>query len=191
MNNKKKGRIEKMLDEIIKEAIKNGGATLTATLDNAKLKYNYMVSLYGYETTFKVDDIEGLKEGLKAYQKKASGKKDLYIGLWVSDGLVYLDLSINICKKNDALRIGKQNKQKAVYDVKNNKDIKIKYKDVVFFTVYNEDMQAVASLDTLDEVVEYTQIPRRTVYNFINKDVLINNYYIYKDIISYDELVSM
>lgn len=180
-----------MLDKIINEAIKNGGATLTATLDNASLKYNYMVSLYGHEATFKVDDMEGLKEGLKAYQKKASGKKDLYIGLWVNDGLVYLDLSINICKKRDALRIGKQNKQKAIYDVKNNKDIKIKYKDVIFFTVYNEDMQAVASLDTLDEVVEYTQIPRRTVYKFINKDMLVNNYYIYKDIISYDELMSM
>lgn len=180
-----------MLDKIINEAIKNGGATLTATLDNATLKYNYMVSLYGYEKTFKVDDVEGLKEGLKAYQKKATGKKDLYIGLWVNDGLVYLDLSVNICKKNDALRIGKQNKQQAIYDIKNNKDIKIKYKDVVFFTVYNENMQAVASLDTLDEVVEYTQTPRRTVYDVLNKDVLINNYYIYKDIISYDELVGV
>ena len=90
-----------MLDKIINEAIKNGGATLTATLDNAKLKYNYMVSLYGHEATFKVDDMEGLKEGLKAYQKKATGKKDLYIGLWVNDGLVYLDLSVNICKKPD------------------------------------------------------------------------------------------
>ena len=64
-----------MLDKIIKETLKNGGATLTATLDDAKLKYNYMVSLYGYEKTFKVDDVEGLKEGLKAYQKKAAGKK--------------------------------------------------------------------------------------------------------------------
>lgn len=176
-----------MLDEIIKK----GGATLTATLDNASLKYNYMVSLYGYEATFKVDDTEGLKEGLKAYQKKASGKKDLYIGLWVNDGLVYLDLSINICKKRDALRIGKQNKQKAIYDVKNNKDIKIKYKDVVFFTVYNEDMQAVASLDTLDEVVEYTHTPRRTVFSVINKDILVNNFYIYKDVITHDELVNL
>lgn len=180
-----------MLDKIINEAIKKGGATLTATLDNASLKYNYMVSLYGHEATFKVDDTEGLKEGLKTYQKKASGKKDLYIGLWVNDGLVYLDLSVNICKKRDALRIGKQNKQQAIYDVKNNKDIKIKYKDVIFFTVYNEDMQAVASLDTLDEVVEYTQIPRRTVFSVINKDILVNNFYIYKDVITHDELVNL
>lgn len=100
---------------IIKQVDKNGGATLTSNLNNNRLKGGYMVSLRGYERRYK-------KMGacfMKALDKYKALAKSLnaYVGLWVDNGLVYLDLSINVKDKERAIRKGIDNKQLAIYNI--------------------------------------------------------------------------
>jgi len=48
------------------------------------------------------------------------------IGLWLDEGNVYLDFSINIPDLRHALRIGKKYKQKALYDWANDDFVPVK-----------------------------------------------------------------
>ena len=67
------------------------------------------------------DPVKGPKI-LSGYMKKQ--KKDLatgknYLGTWLSDGKVYLDVSENIQSKSTATRMGRERNQKEIWDVVN------------------------------------------------------------------------
>lgn len=108
---------------IIKQVNKNGGATLTSNLNNNRLKGGYMVSLRGYERRYK-------KMGAcftKALNQYSTLAKSLnaYVGLWVDNGLIYLDLSINVKDKEKAIKKGLDNKQLAIYNISDGSYIRL------------------------------------------------------------------
>lgn len=108
---------------IIKNYIEiNGGATLDNRLNFTALKYGYMVSLQGYELKTTLKNLSN--KMIKKYQKIAT-EKNAFIGFWMDGGALYLDISINILNKMQAIATGRKNKQLAIYDLKENQSIYI------------------------------------------------------------------
>jgi len=103
--------------------IENGGATLTKTLRKSSLKSGYMVSLKGYEKQIDVNNEELLYTEIRLANTKREIFKGSYVGVWIENGIAYIDVSINIKVLETALEIGKYNEQLAIYDIANNKVI--------------------------------------------------------------------
>ena len=123
--------------EDIKRIIKNGGDTLTSELKKAKLTTGFMVSLEGAESQIKGDDYNAIKKAIEEKQEIIKDNKNLFIGLWLDGGIMYVDISININDKVEALEFAKKNKQLAIYDLKNNDSIYLKdYNFIKYYTLY-------------------------------------------------------
>lgn len=123
--------------EDIKRIIENKGETLTKELKKAELKRGYMVSLEGTETQTKGDDYQAIIKAIEEKQAIIKDKNNMYIGLWFDNNIMYIDISINIIDKVEALEFGKYNKQLAVYDLKNNDSIYLKnYNFIKYYTLY-------------------------------------------------------
>ena len=123
--------------EEVKRIIKNGEATLTSELKQAELKRGFMVSLEGAESQVKGDDYQAIIKAIKEKQTIIKDNKDLYIGLWLDNGIMYVDISINIEDRAEALEFGKKNKQLAIYDLTNNDSIYLKdYNFIKYYSLY-------------------------------------------------------
>ena len=123
--------------ENIKRIIENGGATLTSELKKAELVNGFMVSLEGTESQVKGEDYQAIIKAIEEKQEIIKDNKNLFIGLWLDDGIMYVDISININDKIDALEFGKKNKQLAIYDLENNDSIYLKeYNFIKYYTLY-------------------------------------------------------
>lgn len=121
----------------IKRIIENKGETLTKELKKAELKRGYMVSLEGTETQTKGDDYQAIIKAIEEKQAIIKDKNNMYIGLWLDSNIMYIDISINIIDKVEALEFGKYNKQLAIYDLKNNDSIYLKdYNFIKYYTLY-------------------------------------------------------
>lgn len=123
--------------EELKKIIKNGGATLTKELKKASLTSGFMVSLEGTETQTKGDDYQAIMKAIEEKQEIIKDSKNLFIGLWLDGGIMYVDVSINIIDKVEALEFGKYNKQLAIFDLINNDSIYLKdYNFIKYYTLY-------------------------------------------------------
>ena len=123
--------------EDIKRIIENGGDTLTSELKKAKLTRGYMVSLEGAESQVKGDDYQAIIKAIEEKQEIIKDKNNMYIGLWLDNNIMYIDISININDKVEALEFGKRNKQIAIFDLVNNGSIYLKdYNFIKYYTLY-------------------------------------------------------
>lgn len=123
--------------EDIKRIIDNGGETLTKELKKAELKKGFMVSLEGTETQTKGDDYQAINKAIEEKQEIIKDNNNLYIGLWLDSNIMYIDISINIIDKVEALEFAKYNKQLAIYDLVNNDSIYLKdYNFIKYYTLY-------------------------------------------------------
>lgn len=185
----------------IKEYIKEyKGITLDInTMKNTTIKNGYSVSLAGYET--KEKNIDKTMEVLKDYIKavKDLKKNNLFVGVWYDEKTqyYYIDISMIINKRREAERIAKENKQLAIYDLKNNDSIYLNY-NIKFYSIYkkiynnngvliNEIIET--TKDTIKEVINYTQLEKREIYNIINNKVENKKYNIFIDYISINDYV--
>lgn len=92
----------------------SGGATLKSNGDHLSLNTGYMVSLAGYEKQLKIDSLalnEVNKYLLLAKKLKA------YCGLWIDNGVLFLDISIRVNDLKLAKSLAIKNKQLAIYDL--------------------------------------------------------------------------
>lgn len=185
----------------IKEYIKEyKGITLNInTMKNTTIKNGYSVSLAGYETKEKSIDktMEIVKDYIKAV--KNLNKNNLFVGVWYDEKTqyYYIDISMIINKRREAERIAKDNKQLAIYDLKNNNSIYLNY-NIKFYSIYkkiynnngvliNEIIET--TKDTIKEVINYTQLGKREVYNIINNKAENRKYNIFIDYISINDYV--
>lgn len=110
-----------MTKKTLKGIIKNGGATLDHTGNAADIRGGYMVSRKGGE----VISIGRYNKIARAvYRTMAKLRPFEFCGVWVSNGLVYVDISVNIKQLAHALRFGDDNEQIEIYDVVNDRTIK-------------------------------------------------------------------
>ena len=123
--------------EDIKRIIENKGETLTKELKKAELKRGYMVSLEGTETQTKGDDYQAIIKAIDEKQAIIKDKNNMHIGLLLDNNIMYIDISINIQDKTEALEFAKYNKQLAIYDLKNNDSIYLKdFYFIKYYTLY-------------------------------------------------------
>lgn len=192
-----KKEVLKDIKEYIKE---NKGITLDInTMKNTTIKNGYSVSLAGYETKEKSIDktMEIVKDYIKAV--KNLNKNNLFVGVWYDEKTqyYYIDISMIINKRREAERIAKDNKQLAIYDLKNNDSIYLNY-NIKFYSIYKKiyDNNGVlineiieTTKDTIKEVINYTQLEKREVYYIINNKVENKKYNIFIDYISINDYV--
>lgn len=192
-----KKEVLKDIKEYIKE---NKGITLDInTMKNTTIKNGYSVSLAGYET--KEKNIDKTMEIVKDYIKavKNLNKNNLFVGVWYDEKTqyYYIDISMIINKRREAERIAKDNKQLAIYDLKNNDSIYLNY-NIKFYSIYKKiyDNNGVlineiieTTKDTIKEVINYTQLEKREVYYIINNKVENKKYNIFIDYISINDYV--
>lgn len=96
--------------------IKNGGATIDNHGSIKLFDRGYMVSLANYEKQTTIDRLHIAT--LKKYLYLAS-LYGLYVGFWLDDGVLYVDMSKRIENKQQAIDFGLYNKQISIYDLKN------------------------------------------------------------------------
>lgn len=197
----KRKNMEKEVLKDIKDYIKeNKGITLDInTMKNTTKKSGFSVSLAGYETKEKSIDktMEIVKEYIKAV--KDLKKNNLFVGVWYDEktSYYYIDISIIINKRREAERIAKENKQLAIYNLKDNESIYLNY-NIKFYSIYkkiyNSDGVLINEMiettkDTIKEVINYTKLSKMEISNIINKKVNNLKYDIFVDYIPINEYV--
>lgn len=162
-------------DKMIEEILKNGGATLDTNYNNFNANAGYMVSLYGYETKINIDNIDAIKKEIET-KKEIAKQLNAYVGLWVDNVLMYVDISKHIINYNRALEVARNNEQLAVYDIKNDKSIYLNYKK--YYTLYkairNEngniiDYKVIKQFDKKEDIKKEINASIKTIDNIIYK----------------------
>ncbi|MGW1867977.1 hypothetical protein ACWCPS_20700 [Streptomyces mauvecolor] len=106
------------LAEQSRAIITDGGLTFSPFLPTPVV--GYMVSIAGSERTIPLEDFgpESLAEYVGDYAASVADR-GLFYGAWVDEGLVYLDLSMNVIDRSEAVAMGHLESQLAIFDVAN------------------------------------------------------------------------
>ena len=172
------------------ELLKNGGLTLSADYTQAKEKSGFYCSVIGYE---KIIDIKEIESNLKEYKNKLL--KNEYIGLWINNNNIYIDITKHYKDKKRAIESGIKNKQYAIYDIKHKKDIYI-LKDTYILYKYNSILNDITLLKEYYNIKDLKKdFNIKNIYQFIYKNInnlesmkkLNDKYIIIKDNMYYRE----
>ena len=161
----------------LKEIVQCGGATLTKELKALKKESGFMVSKIGCEKTFTFDNLEDLEKEVINYRNKL--KNNEYIGLWVDNNIIYLDISKYYTTKDKAIKSGIKNKQLAIYDLKNNKSIYLTKKAYIIYRYnkINNDLIYYKEFYNLNDIKkEFNLKNSYSIYNYIVEDIDNDNY---------------
>lgn len=185
---------KEILKDIKKYIIDNEGISLDIdTMKNTTLKNGYVVSIEGYE--LKVKNIDDVMKKITKYisiinilKNNDKIKKTYFVGVWYNenDSYYYIDISKHFEKLRDAKNFGKMNKQKAIYNLKNNNSIYLNY-NITFYSLYKND-NIITTFDNIKDISNYLKISIKEVYNIINNKINNTSYFIYKDSININEL---
>lgn len=165
-----------MKNNKIMEIIKDGGATLDYNYNNFESKRGYIVSLKGQEVKIDKNDIQEIKKEIEKKREFIKDKKGLFIGLWVEDDIIYIDVSIHIINYLKALEVARKNDQKAIYDLKNNDSIYLTY--TKYYTLYKVikdsdnkviDYKLIKQYDTKEDIRKELKASIKTIDNIIYK----------------------
>ena len=162
------------MKKLIEKIIKNGGATLTSTLEDADLKNGYMVSEVGAERVFGLDEVEEIEKTLIEYAEKITTNQ--FVGAWMDDDKLYIDISRHYKSKKQALRVGADNKQLAIYDIANEESIYITRSVFILYAVDKvlDDIRNIAEYNSLQDIEEEFNIKNGRQYVIRNIDELVN-----------------
>lgn len=151
------------------ELIKKGGLTLNKNLEVLTKKEGYIATYQNSEKTFAFNELAQLKNEI--LKRAENIKKDEFIGLWVDNNIIYLDTSIILDNKTECLEFAKDNRQIAIFDLKENKSLYLKdYHFIKIYTIYNKFEQVVAQFDSLEEVANFLEITKKAVKNIISEN---------------------
>jgi len=105
------------LQTFLSEALKNNGGSYNITTGESNPTDGYMVSLPNCEEIFNADDLCAtvLKEYIIDNADELSSENS-FVGLWIDNGMVYLDVSVKYDDLETACYFGIINDQKAIYD---------------------------------------------------------------------------
>lgn len=162
------------LEKIIEKTLKNGGITIDSNFKEINKKTGYVVSDYGMEKTYFKNELEALKKDIMLY-KEIAKKNDAFIGLWIDNDIIFLDISKVYDNKKEALKIAKKNKQLAIYDIKNDKSIYIKkYNYILYQKTSNNDLINIKEFYSNDEIEKEYNLKNIYQYTYNNIDSLYN-----------------
>lgn len=187
------------IKKIIEEIKENGGGTYNKELKSINATSGYMVSLLGYERKCKT--IEEIEKAITENTEIIRGLDSAYLGAWIDEGIVYIDISVLVENKEDALQLGKINNQLAIYDIQNNESIYLNYYYTIYKVIRNKDNDIIdyriyKQYNYKIDIVEELKIKEKRLDNVISdsieniKQVLFDKYIIIRDVIDKKELVS-
>jgi len=114
------------LSKLKQELIQNNGFSYNINTGEFNPDYGYFVSIQGFEATFDLSEFED--KNLKQYiygNCEQLADHDKWLGGWVENDKVYLDVSLKTNLLDRAIYLGILNNQKAIYDAYQNKVINI------------------------------------------------------------------
>lgn len=158
------------------EIIKNEGATLDCNYNNFKSDRGYMVSIKGQEIKVNKNDIEEIKKEIEKKRDFIGNKKGLFIGLWLDNDMMYIDISIHIINYLKALEVARNNEQKAIYNLKNSDNIYLTY--LKYYTLYKVvkdsdnkiiDYKLIKQYDKREDIRKELKASVKTIDNIIYK----------------------
>ena len=103
-----------------------GGSSRSVVPGVPTPKTGYMVSLKGYEETFSLWSDETLADYIERHRHQLA-MPGRYVGAWMHNGLLYLDVSIQWATLSAAYYNARQNEQLAFYDVANGTDVPVEH----------------------------------------------------------------
>lgn len=163
-------------DNKIMEIIKNGGSTLDYNLNDFNSENGFMVSLKGQEVKIDKSDIQGIKREIEEKRKFIKDKRGLFIGLWLEDDILYIDVSIHIVNYLRALEVARNNEQKAIYDLQKNDSIYLTY--LKYYSLYRVikdsdnkiiDYKLIKQYDKKEDIRKELKASIKTIDNIIYK----------------------
>jgi len=105
----------------IKSIIKNGGATINKCGERVQMKTGYQVS----KCDLLIINIEELNKFVLKELLKKLAKRGEYLGVWINEGKVYIDISCRIATKQEAIQKGKELQQLSILRWKDGKCLAI------------------------------------------------------------------
>ena len=160
----------------IMEIIKNGGATLDYNYNNFKSDIGFMVSLKGQEVKIDKNDIQEIKKEIEKKREFIKDKRGLFIGLWLDNDMMYIDVSVHIVNYLRALEVARNNEQLAIYDLKNSDSIYLTY--LKYYTLYKVvkdndnniiDYKMITQYDKKEDIRKELDASIKTIDNIIYK----------------------
>lgn len=101
--------------------LENGGGTFDQN-GNAP-KTGCMVGIAGQGTTIPVESFSpaNIEEFIGTFTAKYAGKKDMHLGTWIEEGIVYLDVAKRFpeSRKEEAVHLAKATGEKAIFVLSN------------------------------------------------------------------------
>ena len=186
MDNKK---IYKICDDIVKNInniIKEGGATIDKEGNTAQLKSGYYASVEGMEQTISLKniDFEILKNDIIQKLIYINTYKNMFLGFWVDQNILYVDISKHFIQKRDAINFGIKNDQKAIYNIKDNKSEYITKKVYILYKydVLKNDYKYIMEYNNTSDISKLLKMDKKSLLNKINYTIdqktklLKNNY---------------
>ena len=165
-----------MKNEKIMEIIKNEGATLDKDYNNFMSDRGFIVSIKGQEVKVDKNDIEEIKKEIEKKREFIKNKEGLYIGLWLEDDTIYIDVSIHIINYLKALEVARKNEQKAIFDLKNKDSIYLTY--LKYYSLYRVikdsnnnivDYKLIKQYDKKEDIRKELKASSKTIDNIIYK----------------------
>lgn len=180
-------RIMEELKNVINVIKTKGGCNIGCDYDVKDLKKGFMVSLASYEKIIDLNDLNDLnnliiqknifdniieKIDIIKKLKVLNQKSAFYVGLWLNDKKLYIDISINIKDFKMAFNRGIKENQYFIYDLENQKEVAIE-KDVFIVYKYNKIKD--------DFIYYYECMTRKELYSALNiserraRDIIVNS----------------
>ena len=182
---------------IIEEIKENGGGTYNKEYKTIDAKQGFMVSLQGYEKKCKTE--QETEKAINENMEIIRGLDNAYLGAWIDEGITYIDISVLVENKEDALEMGKINNQLAIYDIENNKSIYLLYYYTIYKVIRDKgnniiDYKIYKQYNYKIDIVEELKIKEKRLDNVMSdsldniKQVLFDTYVIIRDVIDKSEL---
>lgn len=146
--------------DIKKYIEKNGGITLDEKGGLFTEKKGYIVSVFGKE--YQTNDLEKAIDKLLEYSKKGC-----ICGVWLDDGVYYVDVNEYYIDREQAELEGLDNKQLAIFDLEKCESIELIENDFVLYEYDKaiDDLVVVGYYDSLKELAEKNNIDYRNAKN--------------------------
>ena len=189
MDNKK---IYKICNDIIKNIdniIKEGGVTIDREGKPFQLKSGFFTSIEGMEQTYNINNIniQKLKFNIIQNLQYINIYKNMFLGFWMDQNILYIDISKHFNKKQDAINFGIKNNQKAIYNIKDNKNEFITKKVYILYK-YNalkNDINYLYEYNNIEDIARLLKCNVKSLYKKMNYSInnnikmLDNNYCIF------------
>jgi hypothetical protein len=116
---------------VFNHIVEHGGATYNMTTGELNPDSGYMVAQREFEQVFDFyRNSNVFSEQIKSYLTKKVVdqlicRSDIYLGFWLKDDKIYFDVVRRMTDRNEAILEGRRNKQIAIYDANEKKDIEV------------------------------------------------------------------